>query len=112
MTPQERAARPGSERLMTVAEVAEYLRMSTVWVRRHAGGVRQPTIPSIRLGKAVRVPCFRYRGFPGRMPATIRNAQTRSLIRRDRVIRGRLHLRGGVHLLKPKQLSSQGEPEA
>ncbi len=41
-------------RLMTVSEVAELLQMSTAWVRQHASGLRQPTIPSVKLGKSVR----------------------------------------------------------
>ena len=40
--------------LMTVTEVAEYLRMSAAWVRQHAGGLRQPILPSVKMGKAVR----------------------------------------------------------
>ena len=40
--------------LMTVAEVAEYLRMSAAWVRQHAGGLRNPALPSVKMGKAVR----------------------------------------------------------
>jgi excisionase family DNA binding protein len=40
--------------LMTVGEVAEYLRVSPAFVRQHSSGLRQPTIPSVKLGKAVR----------------------------------------------------------
>jgi excisionase family DNA binding protein len=46
------AERP--EPLLTVAEVAEYLHVSPAFVRHHASGFRQPTIPSIKLGGAVR----------------------------------------------------------
>jgi excisionase family DNA binding protein len=41
--------------LMTVAEVAKLLAMSTAWVRQHSSGLRQPTIPSLKMGgKSVR----------------------------------------------------------
>jgi excisionase family DNA binding protein len=40
--------------LMTVAEVARHLGMSTAWVRKHAAGVRKPVLPSVKLGKSVR----------------------------------------------------------
>jgi predicted DNA-binding transcriptional regulator AlpA len=40
--------------LMTVADVAEMMRMSTAWVRQHSSGLRQPTIPSVKMGKSVR----------------------------------------------------------
>jgi len=43
-----------TESLMTVSEVAEYLRVSAAWVRQHAGGLRQPVVPSVKMGKAVR----------------------------------------------------------
>jgi excisionase family DNA binding protein len=43
-----------SARLLCVDEVAALLGMSTAWVRQHANGLRQPTIPSVKLGKAVR----------------------------------------------------------
>lgn len=43
-----------SERLMTVVEVAEYLHVSPCFVRQHSSGLRQPTIPSVKLGKSVR----------------------------------------------------------
>jgi excisionase family DNA binding protein len=42
------------EPMMTVAEVAEYLQVSTAFVRQHSSGLRQPTIPSVKLGKSVR----------------------------------------------------------
>lgn len=40
--------------LMTVEEVAKYLRMSAGWVRQHSSGERQPTLPRLKLGGAVR----------------------------------------------------------
>jgi hypothetical protein len=40
-----------SNRLMTVTEVADYLRMSPDWVRQHSNCRCQPTIPSLKLGK-------------------------------------------------------------
>jgi predicted DNA-binding transcriptional regulator AlpA len=40
--------------LLTVAEVAKHLAMSPAWVRQHASGFRQPTIPSLKLGTSVR----------------------------------------------------------
>ena len=43
-----------TEPLMTVHEVAKMLAMSTAWVRQHSSGLRQPTIPSVKLGKSVR----------------------------------------------------------
>lgn len=42
------------QRLLTVQDVATMLQMSTSWVRQHSSGLRQPTIPSIKLGKSVR----------------------------------------------------------
>ena len=40
--------------LMTVAEVAEYLRVSESWVRSHASGASKPKLPCLKLGSAVR----------------------------------------------------------
>ena len=45
------------ELLLTVQEVAAWLRVSPAWVRAHASGHRRPVIPSIKLG-AFRM--FRY----------------------------------------------------
>jgi excisionase family DNA binding protein len=45
--------RPGLERLLTVADVARLLSVSTAWVYDHADRKR-PLIPCVRLGKAVR----------------------------------------------------------
>jgi excisionase family DNA binding protein len=36
--------------LMTPRELAQYLKVSTAWVRDHASGRRQPALPAIRLG--------------------------------------------------------------
>jgi excisionase family DNA binding protein len=41
-------------RLLSVEEVAMLLGMSTAWVRQHSNGLRQPSIPSVKLGKSVR----------------------------------------------------------
>lgn len=41
-------------RLLSVEEVAALFGMSTAWVRQHSNGMRQPAIPSVKLGKAVR----------------------------------------------------------
>jgi len=38
------------ERLLTVSEVAEWLSVSTGWVRDHANARRRPVLPSIKLG--------------------------------------------------------------
>ena len=40
--------------LLTVAEVAEYLRVSTASVYKHASGASLPQIPSVKMGKSVR----------------------------------------------------------
>ncbi len=42
------------EPLLTVGEVAALLNVSAAWVRQHASGFRNPTIPSVKLGKSVR----------------------------------------------------------
>ena len=42
------------DRLLDVPEVAAMLRMYEAWVRQHSNGLRQPAIPSIKLGKCVR----------------------------------------------------------
>lgn len=43
-----------TERLLTVKEVAEILRVSGQWVRAHANGSRRPVLKCVRLGKSVR----------------------------------------------------------
>jgi excisionase family DNA binding protein len=50
----QRPFRDDPARLLSVEEVAALLGMSTAWVRQHANGLRRPTIPSVKLGKAVR----------------------------------------------------------
>ena len=40
--------------MLTVQDVATMMQMSTAWVRQHSSGLRQPTIPSVKLGKSVR----------------------------------------------------------
>ena len=45
---------PITDRLLTVLEVSELLQMSQAWVRQHSSGLRQPTIPSVKMGKSVR----------------------------------------------------------
>jgi excisionase family DNA binding protein len=42
------------EKLLTVKEVANWLQISTGWVRAHANKERRPYLPSIKLGKSVR----------------------------------------------------------
>jgi excisionase family DNA binding protein len=49
-------ARTGTkpERLLTAQEVADWLGVSARWVLAHAAGLNRPTLPSVKLGKAVR----------------------------------------------------------
>jgi excisionase family DNA binding protein len=54
MVESKRIAVGDTQSLMTVSEVAAYLRMSAAWVRQHAGGLRLPIVPSVKMGKAVR----------------------------------------------------------
>lgn len=42
------------EALLTVSEVAALMRVSPAFIRQHASGFRQPRIPSLKLGAAVR----------------------------------------------------------
>ena len=39
--------------LLTVQEVAAFLRQKLSWVRAHASGARRPVLPSVKLGKFV-----------------------------------------------------------
>jgi excisionase family DNA binding protein len=39
------------ERLLTVEEVAEWLKVEPSWVRAHANGNRRPLLPSIKIGR-------------------------------------------------------------
>jgi excisionase family DNA binding protein len=41
-------------RLLSPKEVAALLGVSEVWVYQHANGTRRPTLPSVKLGRAVR----------------------------------------------------------
>jgi excisionase family DNA binding protein len=41
-------------RLLTVKEVADWLRVPPAWVRAHADGKRRPVLPSIKLGRVRR----------------------------------------------------------
>jgi len=43
------------ERLLTPREVADWLMVSVGWVLDHALGRRRPYLPSVKLGKAVRI---------------------------------------------------------
>ena len=43
-----------TEPLLTVSEVAEWLCVSTGWVRDHANAGRRPVLPSIKLGEGKR----------------------------------------------------------
>lgn len=40
--------------LLTVEQVAEMLGVSAAWVYQHSCGMRRPSLPSVKLGKAVR----------------------------------------------------------
>ena len=40
-----------SERLLTVEEVAEWLKVEPAWVRAHASGNRLPMLPSLKMGR-------------------------------------------------------------
>lgn len=42
------------ERLLTPKDVSEWLGVSAGWVLDHASGRRRPSLPSVKLGKAVR----------------------------------------------------------
>jgi excisionase family DNA binding protein len=48
-SPVSHFARP--EPLLTVQEVADWLRVEPSWVRAHANGNRRPILPSIKIGK-------------------------------------------------------------
>ena len=41
-------------KLLTAQEVAAWLGVSARWVLAHAAGLNRPTLPSVKLGKAVR----------------------------------------------------------
>ena len=40
--------------LLTAADVARWLQMSSAWVYQHACGRRRPVIPSVKIGKTRR----------------------------------------------------------
>jgi excisionase family DNA binding protein len=40
-----------TDRLLTVEEVAEWLKVEPAWVRAHANGNRQPRLPSMKMGR-------------------------------------------------------------
>jgi excisionase family DNA binding protein len=40
--------------LLTVREVAEWLNVSSAWVRDHATNRRRPALPAVKLGKSLR----------------------------------------------------------
>ena len=40
--------------LLTVDEVAELLGLSAAWVYQHSCGARRPSLPSVKLGRAIR----------------------------------------------------------
>lgn len=44
---------PPREKLLTVPEVAEWLRVSPDWVRAHATGRSLPRLPCVRVGRSV-----------------------------------------------------------
>lgn len=41
--------------ILTVSEVAAWLRQTESWVRQHSNGARRPLLPSIRIGGRTRV---------------------------------------------------------
>lgn len=41
-------------RLLTVAEVAQWLNVSPGWIRDHATGRRRPVMPCVRIGRVLR----------------------------------------------------------
>ena len=51
------------EQLLSVKEVAAWLRISEAWVRAHANGERRPHLPSLKLGKSVRFRASDVEGF-------------------------------------------------
>jgi len=42
------------ERLLSVAEVADWLQVSKAWVTAHANGNRRPALMRVKVGKCVR----------------------------------------------------------
>jgi excisionase family DNA binding protein len=40
--------------LLTVDQVAQLLGVSSAWVYQHSCGARRPSLPSVKLGRAVR----------------------------------------------------------
>jgi excisionase family DNA binding protein len=52
---RDAAASPAlGSRLLTVEDVAAQLGVSEAWVYQHSCGARRPTLPSVKLGRAVR----------------------------------------------------------
>jgi predicted DNA-binding transcriptional regulator AlpA len=45
---------PQPERLLSVADVADWLQISKPWVTSHSNGNRRPALPSVKMGKSVR----------------------------------------------------------
>jgi excisionase family DNA binding protein len=43
-----------TERLLSVAEIAQWLGVSPTWVRHHASGQARPYLPAIRVGGLLR----------------------------------------------------------
>ena len=60
--PQPAALRPvissgfhlQKKQLLTVGDLARWLNISKAWIYDHAGGRRQPVLPSVKLGKSLR----------------------------------------------------------
>ena len=50
----QRITNPLQQKLLTVTEVAQWLRVSRGWVHDHASGRRKPVMPTIKLGRSVR----------------------------------------------------------
>jgi predicted DNA-binding transcriptional regulator AlpA len=42
------------QRLLSGAEVADWLQVSRAWVLSHANGQRKPVLPRVKVGKCVR----------------------------------------------------------
>jgi predicted DNA-binding transcriptional regulator AlpA len=51
---REGAVTEDANHLLTMIEVASFLRVSAAWVRDHASGRRRPVLPSVKLGRSVR----------------------------------------------------------
>jgi len=55
MTSNEIIIPLGTDQLLTIPQAAKRLQVSDAWIRSHANGHRKPILPSIKLGKSVRI---------------------------------------------------------